>query len=82
MRGLGSLVEFPTGPQQQRAGRGDVDLVVGHHLLDHAEVAEAGAEGLALHDVVDGDVVRASGGTEPAHHVGHAAGARRTCAYA
>src|SRR5690606_32999807 len=48
VRGVRTLVEFPARLHEQCAGRGDVDLVVGDHLLDHAEIAEAGAESFTL----------------------------------
>ena len=57
--------------RQQSAGGREVDLVVGDHLLDHAEIGELAAESVALADIVDGDRVRPLRRSEPAHHVGH-----------
>ena len=55
-------------PDEGPAGR-DVDLRIGHHLLDHAEVTEQTAEGLAGRRPVDGDVLGAPGQPEPPHAV-------------
>jgi len=42
-RGIGgglATIEFPARPGEQCAGGRDIDLVVGDHLLDHAQIAQ------------------------------------------
>ena len=51
-----------------------VDQVVGQLEADALVLAERLAEGLAGAGVVDGDVVAAPGGAQPAHAVGEAGG--------
>ncbi|MCO5588369.1 hypothetical protein L7F22_042324 [Adiantum nelumboides] len=68
--GGAALVQLPAGLQDQPARGGDVDLVVGDHLLRHAEVGQPRPEHLPLRRPGHGDVLGAARDAQPAHAVG------------
>jgi hypothetical protein len=70
--GRGAAVERPGAAPDQQAAGFQVELRFGQQLLGHPQVAEPGAEGLARGGPVEGEVVGAAGGAEPAHAVGEA----------
>jgi hypothetical protein len=65
------LVQLPAGLKDQPAGGGDVDLVVGDHLLGHPEVGQPRSEYSSLRGAADGDLLGAASDAEPAHAVRH-----------
>src|SRR5262249_10085516 len=64
-----AAVQYRSGVPDQGPARRDVDLRVGHHLLNHAEVAEQTTERLARRRPVDRNVLSAPGQSQPPHAV-------------